>query len=1016
MIRYFTRRPLAVLMSFGTVLILGLASVGKVPLSLLPSVDVPQILVRVSYPNTDAASLEENIIKPLRESLSGLNGLSDIESQAGDHTAFLRLTFDYHARMNLAYVAVNEKLDRLSGSWPKDMDRPEVVKVSTADIPVLRIQVTPSKTIDLLQASQLCEKVLRKRLEQLKGVSLVDMNGTSTQVISVVPKEDQLAAMNLSPEVLREILGETQSSGPGLTIRDGAYRFFLNLVQPVKNLSDIASLPITLKDGSVIRLDRIADVQELPAERTGYHWYNGREGIVITVQKQAESRMNELMGRLQEALGQFRSDFPGLGISVTRDQTFLLDAGIGNLYQDLIYGGILTIGLLFLFLGNWASPLLMGISIPLSLIITFVFFYAFGISFNIISLSGLALGVGMLIDNSIVVIDNINRKRKLGLDPAESCITGTHEVVAPVISQVLTTVAVYAPLILLNGLAGLLIFDQCIALTISLGVSLLVAFVLVPVLYNLLQNKPYDPRRDNTAFYTWVSKGYHRMIAHILRRRRLFFSLTLFIMPLGFWLATKIPIQALPKIEKTETLARIDWNEPLEAQANLTRVKALYSQVKDLCPEFEAEVGIQQFLFQAGHPTTQSAEVYFRSATEASKKRVDARIMQWIGTHHPAATVRIIDAPNAFTQLFVREDPYFEARFKPQKEDRDDAFSDIGRVLAGLPDQKFTEGPGLHSDPGLQLDINTEKMNLYEVDRSQMEEALQTQFGSTRLTEVKEVGSVRPVELQTERLAIDAKMQASVRNLKGFKFPLGRFVELQRHEQPRFITADKGGRYVSIAYGPDIGQVPILVRQIRQAALRNGFNVTFSGQYFDDREQLRQLTKIFLLVLLLLYLILGIQYESLIQPFLVMLTIPLGITGGMFLLWLSGSTLDVMAMIGFIVILGLVVDDPILKIETLNKLENEYRQKGMRPDAALLERMIHEAGEICLRPLLMVSLTTSVALVPMLFLGGIGNDLQRPLALVIIGGLTIGTFFTTWFVPLAYWYFFKLKSRYALFA
>jgi multidrug efflux pump subunit AcrB len=234
-------------------------------------------------------------------------------------------------------------------------------------------------------------------------------------------------------------------------------------------------------------------------------------------------------------------------------------------------------------------------------------------------------------------------------------------------------------------------------------------------------------------------------------------------------------------------------------------------------------------------------------------------------------------------------------------------------------------------------------------------------------------------------------------------------VSLNTGQHEKFITSDGGGQYKSIVFDENVKNIEIVERELTQLAEKNNFIVEFSGRYYESKGQLRQLWFIFGVVLLLLYFILAIQYENLVQPLVVMATIPLGITGGMGLLWITGGSLDVMAAIGFVVILGLIVDDPILKIETLNRLEKQYREQGLKHDDHLLERMIHEAGDRCLKPLLMVSLTTTIALLPVLFLGGIGNELQRPLAIVIIGGLTLGTFFTTWFIPLAYWYVSKWK-------
>jgi multidrug efflux pump subunit AcrB len=277
------------------------------------------------------------------------------------------------------------------------------------------------------------------------------------------------------------------------------------------------------------------------------------------------------------------------------------------------------------------------------------------------------------------------------------------------------------------------------------------------------------------------------------------------------------------------------------------------------------------------------------------------------------------------------------------------------------------------------------------------------------ITGIKRFGDVIPVVWQGRSADMATLLKATVKSPNGTNYPLRTFISPVGGRQPKYITADKAGVYHSLIWPK--GSADALQKPVDNAARLQGWQVKWTGTYFEDKAQIGRIWLIFSLVVFLLYLILVIQYESMVQPLVVMLTIPLGVSGAMAILWLTGGSLNVMAAVGFIVVLGLIVDDPILKIETLNRLEKKYRAEGLAFNEGLLKRMIHEAGDICLKPLLMVSLTTSIALVPVLLIPGIGNDLQKPLALVVIGGLTIGTFFTTWFIPLAYWYSMRWKGR-----
>ncbi|WP_170302637.1 efflux RND transporter permease subunit [Chitinophaga oryziterrae] len=997
MIRYFVTRPVAILSIFFTLILVGVFLVFKVPVSLLPNIDVPFMVVRVNDPNASAQEIENRVLKPIRERLGVMGSLVSMETQASNHAGLIRLGFDYRADMALAYIEVNEKIDLLSGFFPPGMERPQVIRLNTTDIPVLRVQVLPAAA-DFERVSELTERILKRRLEQLPGVSVVDVSGQQSSMISLTPDVARMSAFKVHPDAIVEAVELANQDLGGLNLKRGQYQFFVRLQNRIKGIEDLAKVAVKTLSGDLVALDQVAVLRSAPEQAEGFHLFNGKPGLVVTVQAQAQSRMNDLVPLIKGAVADFRKEYPSVGFELSQDQSFLLDAGISNLEQDIVVGGLLTIVLLFLFLGNYAAALLMSISIPVSLVITFIFFYVFGLSFNIISLSGLALGVGMLIDNSIVIVGHITRKRIAGLSMLDSCVQGTNEMTAPVLGSVITTVVVYEPLVLLSGLAGALIKDQCIALTISLGVSLLVAFVLTPTLYALLLKAPPESLKEDTVFYTWVQRGYHRMISFILLHRRVFFVFTLCLMPLGFILAYFTRFESLPYIEKRESLAQIDWNEPVSAEENLRRTSLLLDGLGSSVLTTETDIGATQFLFQQENNNLYGSQLYFSCRSERDKLLTDARLAVLLRAY-PRASLSIVDAPNAFTQLFVNHTPFLEAKFTPLG-----AGGDFEGLLAALRGRYvFSDGPSLVREPAMTGVLDVDRMNLYSVRRQDIDQQLQVLFGRLPLADMATMDGLKPIVMEAGDLDLQDKLNMPVRNVAGVEYPLNSFIRFEASHQFSHVCADRDGPYQSIVFREQKGLKDLMAGVRKVAALR-GYAVSFSGRYFENEVLMMQMVWIFLLVVALLYTVLAIQFESFLQPVIVMLTIPIGVTGAMFLLCVSGGSLNVMAAIGFVVVLGLVVDDPLLKIETLNRLKKGYLSKGETWNEDLLYRMIHEAGDECLKPLLLVSLTTSIAVLPVLFFSGIGNDLQAPMAVVMIGGLSIGTFFTTWFVPLAYWY------------
>ncbi|WP_160712287.1 efflux RND transporter permease subunit [Chitinophaga solisilvae] len=1009
MIRFIIRRPIAMLMSFGVLIILGILALLHIPVALLPDIDVPGITIKCIYPGNTAAAIEANVTGVLRENLATVAGLEDIETTTSNHTASLYLRFGYGTNTNLAYMAINEKLDRLVNSLPADMERPVVIRSNMSDIPVARIQVVPVNMTDYQEYSNLSEKIFRKRIEQLPGVSMADINGKSTPAITITPDVQALAAVKLDVIYLANAIQSANMDLGTVTVKDGHYSLRVNVNNQLLSIAQIKNIPVSINNNTaVMPLSRFATVEHSINDPDGYHLYGGRQGLVLNVHKQSGARMHTLMPAIDSLVKEFNRNYPKAGFYISQNQNYLLEAGIDNLQQDLMYGGILCVLVLFLFLGNFISPVLMSISIPLSLILTFIFFYLFGISFNIISLSGLALGIGMLIDNSIVVLDNISRKRKEGLSVEDSCVAGTNEVIVPVISQVLTTVAVYLPLIYLSGLAGAIITDQAIALTISLGVSLLVAFFLNPLLFRLFISDKAASMREDTRLYKWISGKYHRMIHHIFSRKKRYFFFTIALMPVGIILYQFIPVSALPHITQTETLLTIDWNSPVDLAENHRRIKQLEAVIDSHTVAWEADLGLKQFLLGQQHTTLQQADIYYKCKKEADKLRQDALIQQWLQQHYPDAVWKLEDAPNAFTQLFRDNSPYFEARLKPMNPATDKgSYAGILKALQMLPAPAWKKGAAFQEETSITFTPDTYKMQLYGISMATLKETLQRLFGQYTISEIKRFGEIKTIRFSRDNTDIATALSHTITGKNNISYPLSAIISWNKDHSPRYITGDKTGAYHGIVYTEQLhSDYNRLQESITAIAAREGYRVNFSGRYFTEKHRSHEILITVLIAILLLYFILAVQFENLVHPLIIMLTMPLGIAGALLIVYLAGGTLDIMAGVGFVVVLGIIVDDPILKMETLRRLRSQYEAAGLSKREAMT-RAIHEAGEICLKPLLMTSLTTSLALMPVLFTGGIGNDLQKPLVYVIAGGLTIGSFFTLWFIPLAYWFFTK---------
>lgn len=1010
MVRFLLARPIAVFMTFLALMVFSFIVLRTLPISLLPPIDVPQIVVKVNYPNASPEAIEQNVLRNIREGLITLNGLEEMDSKAGSEVGTIRLTFDYATQMELAYIDVNEKIDRITNSLPEGLARPEVIRINTSDIPVARVQVIPKEGIDEIEVSQLAENVLKKRIEQLPGVSLVDINGKKERIITVEPNEAAIRALGMTQQQVINAIQAGNSELPDVSVKDGQFRYYLRLATRVDTPTDIESLPVLAPSGAIVPLGRLAKVSYQAQEMLGYHLYGEREALVITVHKQAAAKMNELMPELKKALELFKTDYPQVDFELTQDQSNLLNAAISNLQTSLLFGGLFAFGVLFLFMKDYRLPIIIGVSLPSSLLISFLVFYFFDISINIISLSGLALGIGMLIDNSIIVLDNISRKRESGLTLFEACVSGVNEVMSALVSSVLTTLSVFVPLVFLSGISGALFFDQAVAVAAILSVSLAVAFILLPMLYFLFFSKSKKQEDGSEgAFFSKILDLYEKGYRAVFGNRKIALAFFALLIPLGLGLSYFLDSEGLPKIEKLDATLEIDWNEPISAIENRDRVIALMNAMKGRYEKAEADVGVRQFLLFDGENSIQQSLLYFLFNSLEDKNSMSQELDDFLVKNYPEANYKIGDAPNAFDQLFSSTLPYYEVRWKdltskePVPEEKMDPW------LSQFPVSDWERGPGLQKEASVVFTLRADRLATYGIAVDQVQEQLSRLFGTYTITDIRRFGEITPIRLKESEARFEDLLRTTQLAASDSAFyTLGEFVDYRYEDHYKYVTADKGGIYQSVlvtAPEPDDHNSDY----IRWGAERD-LGVTMVGQYFKDQENIQQLIGILLISVLLLYFILAAQFESFIQPLIVVLTLPLGIAGAFLVILLAGASLNVMSAIGLVVMLGIMVNDAILKIDTINRLRKEYVENPEVSAQEALEMAIHRAGQIRLKPILMTSITTILALIPIIFSSGLGADLQRPLVYSVIGGLTIGTLTALYFVPLAYWFFVSKKK------
>lgn len=705
-------------------------------------------------------------------------------------------------------------------------------------------------------------------------------------------------------------------------------------------------------------------------------------------------------------LKQFGEDYPEVEFTLTRDQTELLEYSIRNLLLNIIIAILLDCLIIFLFMKDLRSPILVSLSIPVSLVISFFALYLLGMSINIISLSGMLLGVGMMVDNTIVLTDNITARWRRGDTLRDAVVLGTREVSGAMLSSVLTTCAVFIPLVFLNGLAGDLFYDQAVTVTVLLLVSYLVTVVLLPVYYYVLYRRKaaFTPNRvlARLEFKSGL-RIYDRCVNFFLSHKWLVWALPLLCCLLSALSLNYMTKTKLPPITYSDAILNIDWNSHISLEENRRRIVALEEMAGDDASQISSMVGVQQFVLNhSADQAVNEASVYFKCADPQSLESLKSRFADRISSTWPDAVFGFSTSGNIFEMVFAEKEAELSARLrsssdgklspqgvKPLVETIDKALptADIARVPV-KKDVLYVADPEL--------------LSLYGVSREALSDVLRQSLNGNTVFEIVQGNRTVPVVLGTDMVEMEELFSTAVVQTRDMDIPLRKLLRQTFEEDFKTIVSGEEGNYYPLAINVRSSEVPRAMETVKKICRDNGnFEVSFTGAYFTNAEMIRQMAIVLLIALAMLFLILASQFESLVQPFIILSEIVIDLGFCLVFLWLTGTGINMMSLIGMVVVCGIVINDSILKIDTINKLVKQ----GMGVDAA-----IHEAGHRRLKAIIMTSLTTVLSVAPFLSRGNMGADLQFPMALVIIVGMTVGTLVSLFYVPAVYSFIYKRKS------
>ncbi len=1017
------KRPVTTLMIVLIVVILGFVSLTRLKMDLYPSIDINYAIVSTSYTGAGPEEMESLITKPLEQALGTANGLKSISSQSGNGSSMIMLEFSDSTDMNYATLQCREKVDQVKGSLPEDASTPMVMKLNPSMMPVVVYAVSSTKDIDLVELNTLIEDQIQPQIEKIDGVASVSISGGSTKEISVEVMPDKLKGYGITVSQISGLLASENLNMPVGTIMQGDADLTVKTVGEFKSVEDIRNLPITTASGITVYLRDVANINEKFVEQTEYTFVNGQKAIGLVAQKQSDANTVDVANSIKKEMDKVSKNYPDLSFSAVLDQSEFIEASISNVASSAITGAFFAILVLFLFLRNVRSTLIIGTAIPVSIISTLFLMDMAGIGLNVISLSGLALGVGMLVDNAIVVLENIFTQRdKLKKSRVEAAILGAKQVAMAVFASTLTTIAVFFPMLFVEGFIGQIFKQLALTVSFALIASLLVALTWVPMASSkILKISKFDPEKRNIfqkILDKWgdllikLDQIYKRVLKWSLSHKKIVSGLTLLFFIGTLALVPTIGMDMLGSSDEGSLSIDVSMPKGSQSEETLKTAERVLSSIEGISEidEIYLTVGGSGMRAMMMGSSADTASITVNLVDLKERKRSTNEIVEEVRQiikDIPGPTISVSASSSSGGMSGGGSDISLEV-YGDDLEILETVANDFKDIIESVQGTREVTTSLDESTPEAVVVINRDKAALYGISAGQVSTALSAAVRGNVATKYKVDGTEIDVRVRQNPENINYITDISnisIQSPKGGAVPLTAIADIRTEDAPTTVTRLDQKRYVTVSsgiYGRDLKSVSDDIdTKLKDYIMPKGFSYKFAGTYEEMMESFASLGLALILAIVLVYMIMASQFESLRYPFIILLAVPLSLTGGILGLILMRNSLSVVAFIGLIMLAGIVVNNGIVLIDYINQL----REEGMDMYSAILE-----GGPSRLRPILMTTLTTVLALFPMMVNTGSSSEMQKPLAIVVVFGLTISTIVTLIFVPVTYSILDDLKS------
>ncbi|MFS8501071.1 MAG: efflux RND transporter permease subunit [Caldicoprobacter sp.] len=997
------RRPVTTVMVVLIVFILGFVSLSRLNVDLLPSINLPVMVVSVQYSGAGPEEVENIVTRNIESVLATVSNLESMRSISSEGSLLVILQFTQGTDMDVAALEVREKLDMIRGVLPDGVSDPIVLKLDPNMLPIMSFAVSQEgKTDQELQVW--VEDVLKPRIERIEGVASVSILGAKQTEVKVIVDPEKLMSYGLSMDLVVSALRAGNLNLPGGVVQDGQYDLLVRVSGQFTNLDELLNVPVMSSTGTTYLLRDLARVEKGVKDDRQYSRVNQHDSLSISIYKESTANTVRVAEKVNRELESIRKSYPDISVMTIVDQSKFIKSSISAVTSNAYIGAVLAIAILLIFLKNITPTLIIAVSIPFSVISTFVLMYFSGITLNIISLGGLALGVGMMVDNSIVTLENIYRMREQGLNPIDAAEKGTNEITMAIVASTLTTVCVFLPIVFTQGMTAEIFRELSITVTFSLLASLGVALTFVPMLASKLVTRQGFSKKNVTV--ERVTEKYRRMLEWSLEHRKTIVLITAVVFGMSIVLLPLVGVEYFPTVDQGQIEIEVSlpkgssFSETLEA---VQKVEKIVSEI----PEVEmvwASIGGQQLGMIMGGSARDQGSITAVLKPLGQRNRTTQQVGEEIRqkVKEIAGCQIQVNASGGFAGLGLG---IMGASISISIKGQDLSVlkkiaDDVVEIVSNVPGTREVRSSFEEGRPELRIVIDRQRASQYGLNVAMISSAVQSQLQGVVATRYKEEGTEIDVRVQlpddglfkaqhVENLMVTSPLGVSVplKSVARFEYAQGP-VRIERHDQSRVVTVS--GSYEGRSFGDVMKDIQ---ERLDDYPLPEGYFIEYGGEQEQLLQAFSDLRLVLVLGVVLVYMIMASQFESLIHPFTVMFTVPLAFTGGLMGLLIAGKPLSVPAFLGFIMLVGIVVNNGIVLVDYINRL---------RENSVNLKPAIVQAGVTRLRPVLMTSLTTILGLLPLALGLGESSELQVPLAVTVMSGLTFSTFLTLVVIPVIY--------------